>query len=102
MYLPLIKNAQESNREYNGILNDAVLNFTSLKVYSAVEEFSKTLKTKKEESNYYKNIASSREFTYGAIANIVYLITFAILLLYSINMYANNLMTLGNFIFFIN
>ena len=102
MYLPLIKNAQESNREYNGILNDAVLNFTSLKVYSAVEEFSKTLKTKKEESNYYKNKASSREFTYGAIANIVYLITFAILLLYSINMYANNLMTLGNFIFFIN
>lgn len=101
-YLPLIKNAQESNREYNGILNDAVLNFTSLKVYSAVEEFSKTLKTKKEESNYYKNKASSREFTYGAIANIVYLITFAILLLYSINMYANNLMTLGNFIFFIN
>lgn len=101
-YLPLIKNAQESNREYNGILNDAVLNFTSLKVYSAVEEFSKTLKTKKEESNYYKNKASSREFTYGAIANIVYLITFAILLLYSINMYTNNLMTLGNFIFFIN
>lgn len=101
-YLPLIQKSQESNREYNGILNDAVLNFTSLKVYSAVETFSKTLKGKKENANYYKNKASSREFTYGAIANVVYLITFTILLLYSINMYANNLMSLGNFIFFIN
>lgn len=101
-YLPLIKCAQETSREYDGILNDAVLNFTSLKVYSAVENFSKTLKTKKEEVNIYKNKASSREFTYGAIANVVYIITFAILLFYSIYRFGNNLMTLGNFIFFIN
>lgn len=101
-YLPLIQKAQETSREYNGILNDAVLNFTSLKVYSAVEDFSKTLKAKKEDANFYKNKASSREFTYGAIANVVYIITFTILLLYSINLFGNNLMTLGNLIFFIN
>ena len=101
-YLPLVQKAQETSREYNGILNDAVLNFTSLKVYSAVEDFSKTLKTKKEDANFYKNKASSREFTYGAIANVIYIITFAVLLLYSINLFGNNLMTLGNFIFFIN
>lgn len=101
-YLPLVQKAQETSREYNGILNDAVLNFTSLKVYSAVEDFSKTLKTKKENANFYKNKASSREFTYGAIANIIYIITFAVLLLYAINQFGNNLMTLGNFIFFIN
>lgn len=101
-YLPLVQKSQESNREYNGILNDAVLNFTSLKVYGAVEKFSETLKSKKEDANFYKNKASSREFTFGAIANVVYIITFAILLLYSINLYSNSLMTLGNFIFFIN
>ena len=101
-YLPLIEKAQDSNREYNGILNDAVLNFTSLKVYSAVEDFSKTLKSKKEDANYYRNKASSKEFTYGAIANVVYIVTFTFLLLYSINLFGNGLMTLGNFIFFIN
>ena len=101
-YLPLIKQSQVSDREYNGILNDAVLNFVSLKVYSAVENFSKTLKSKKEDANYYKNKASSREFIYGAIAHVVYIVTFAVLLLYSINLFNNGLMTLGNFIFFIN
>ena len=48
-YLPLIKEAEINNREYSGILNDAVLNFTSLRLYNAVENFSKTLKGKKEE-----------------------------------------------------
>lgn len=101
-YVPLIKKSQETSREYNGVLNDAVLNFTSLKVYSAVESFSKTLKSKKEEVNVYRNKASTKEFTYGALANLAYLITFAILLLYAIKQYGNNLMTLGSFIFFIN
>lgn len=101
-YLPLIKCAQKISREYDGILNDAVLNFIPLKVYSAVENFSKTLRNKKENINIYKNKASTREFTYGAIANVVYIITFAILLMYAINQFGNHLMTLGNFIFFIN
>lgn len=101
-YLPLIKTSQEYNIEYSGILNDAVLNFTSLKVYSAVDNFSHTLKKKREEANIYRNEASKREFTYGAIANLIYLIVFAILLVYAIKLYSNNLMSLGNFVFFIN
>lgn len=101
-YLPLVKQSEEFNREYNGVLNDAVLNFTSLKLYNAVENFSKTLKLKKQESNIYKNRASTKEFSYGAIANVVYVIVFAILMLYSIKLFSNNMMSLGNFIFFIN
>ncbi len=101
-YLPLVKKAQEYNREYNGVLNDAVLNFTSLKIYNAVENFSKTLKRKKEEANFYKNKASTREFSYGAIANVVYIIVLVILMIYSISLFENNRMSLGNFIFFIN
>lgn len=101
-YLPLVKKAQEYNREYNGVLNDAVLNFTSLKIYNAVENFSKTLKLKKEEANFYKNKASTREFSYGAIANVVYIIVLVILMIYSISLFENNRMSLGNFIFFIN
>ena len=101
-YLPLIKTSQEYNIEYSGILNDAVLNFTSLKVYSAVDNFSHTLKKKREEANVYRNEASKKEFTYGALANLIYLIVFAILLVYAIKLYSNNLMSLGNFVFFIN
>ena len=101
-YLPLIKKSQESNREYTGILNDAILNFTSLRIYGAVENFAKTLKTKKQEANYFKNKASTHEFSYGAVANVVYLITFIALLFYSINMFSRNLMSLGDLIFFIN
>jgi len=101
-YLPSIKKAEEYNREYNGILNDAVLNFTSLRLYNAVENFSKNLKSKKQEANLYKNRASTKEFSFGAIANVVYIFTLIALMLYSIKLFENNSMTLGNFIFFIN
>lgn len=101
-YLPLVQKSEEYNREYNGVLNDSVLNFTSLRLYSAVENFSKTLKHKKQEANMYKNRASKREFTYGAFANVAYFVTFLSLIIYSINLYSKNLMTLGNFIFFLN
>ena len=101
-YLPLIKEAEINNREYSGILNDAVLNFTSLRLYNAVENFSKTLKGKKEEVNQYKNRASTKEFSFGAVANVAYVITLAILMWYSIRLFSNNLMSLGNFVFFIN
>ena len=101
-YLPSIKKAEEYNREYNGILNDAVLNFTSLRLYNAVENFSKNLKSKKQEANIYRNKASTKEFTFGAIANVVYVVVLTILMIYSIALFKNNMMTLGNFIFFIN
>ncbi len=101
-YLPSIKKAEEYNREYNGILNDAVLNFTSLRLYNAVENFSKNLKAKKQEANLYKNRASAKEFTFGAIANVVYVVTLVALIIYSIKLFETNYMTLGNFIFFIN
>jgi len=101
-YLPSVKKAQIYNREYNGILNDAVLNFTSLKLYNSVTSFSKNLKLKKQESNYYRNKASSKEFTYGALANTVYILTLIGLIIYSIKQFENGMMTLGNFIFFIN
>lgn len=101
-YLPSIKKAEEYNREYNGILNDAVLNFTSLRLYNAVENFSKNLKSKKQETNLYKNRASTKEFTFGAIANVIYIFTLIALMIYSIKLFENNSMTLGNFIFFIN
>ncbi len=101
-YLPSVKKAEEYNREYNGILNDAILNFTSLKLYNAVENFSKSLKSKKQEANLYKNRASTKEFTFGAIANVVYVVTLIALIIYSIKLFEVNSMTLGNFIFFIN
>lgn len=101
-YLPLIKKAQEENREYNGVLNDAIVNFTSIKIYNAVESFSKNLKSKKENVNFYRNKASAREFTYGALANVIYIIVLVALMIYSINLFGNNLMSLGNLIFFIN
>lgn len=101
-YLPLVQKAQEYNREYNGILNDAVLNFSSLKIYNAIEKFSKTLKMKKKEANVYKNKASTREFSYGAIANVAYIVVLIILIIYAINLYGKNVITLGSFVVFIN
>lgn len=101
-YLPSIERAEEYNREYNGILNDAILNFTSLRLYNAVETFSKKLKSKKQEVNVYRNKASTKEFTFGAIANVVYVVVLSILMIYSISLFENDRMTLGDFIFFIN
>ena len=66
-YLPSIKKAEEYNREYNGILNDAVLNFSSLRLYSAVEKFSKNLKLKKQDiymNTFTKTLASTVRISY--------------------------------------
>lgn len=101
-YLPLIKNSQIYAREYNGILNDAVLNFNSLKIYNSVDNFAKTLRSKKEDANYYKNKASKREFTYGALANVIYVVIFVILIFYSIHLFSRQAMSLGDLVFFIN
>ena len=101
-YLPAIKKSEEYNREYNGILNDAVLNFTSLRLYNSVQNFSKNLKSKKQEVNFYRNKASIKEFAFGAIANVVYIAVLSILMIYSISLFEKGMMTLGNFIFFIN
>lgn len=101
-YLPFIEVSEEYNREYNGILNDAVMNFTSLRLYDAISNFSKNLKHKKQEANSYRNKASTKEFTFGAIANIVYVLVFTLLIIYSIYLFDNNMMSLGSFIFFIN
>lgn len=101
-YLPLIKKSQETNREYNGILNDAIINFSSLKVYNSVNNFSKSLKEKKQEVNLYRNKATSRELTYGAFANLVYFLVLGCLIVFAINLYSKNKITLGDFIFFLN
>lgn len=101
-YLPLIKQAEIHNREYNGILNDSILNFSSLKIYNSVNTFSKSLKGKKEEVNFYRNKASIKEISYGGIANLVFFIVLGNLIFYSINLYVNSLISLGDFIFFLN
>ena len=101
-YLPLIKKEQELNREYSGVLNDAVLNFTSLKIYNAVQNFSEVLKGKIEEANSYKNKASTKEFSYGAVANITYVLVFTGLIFYAIELFSNQSISLGDFVFFIN
>lgn len=101
-YLPFISKAEVYDREYNGTLNDAILNFSSLKLYSAIESFAHKLKLKKEKVNVFKNKASKKEFSYGAIANVAYVITFGVLMVYAINLYGSNAITLGNFVFFLN
>ena len=68
-YLPSIKKAEEYNREYNGILNDAVLNFTSLRLYNAVEKFSKNLKLKKQTTF----TGSIQDFMYNPVKNLMIL-----------------------------
>lgn len=101
-YLPLIKEAQIHNQEYNGILNDSILNFSSLKVYNAINNFSQNLKAKKKEVNVYRNNASVKEFSYGAVANIAYFIVLILLTIYAIKLYSINIITLGDFVFFLN
>lgn len=101
-YLPFISKAEVYDREYSGTLNDAILNFSSLKLYNATESFAHKLKLKQQRVNVFRNKASKREFSYGAMANVAYVITFGILMVYAVNLYGSNAMTLGNFVFFLN
>lgn len=101
-YLPLAGKSQECEKDFSGILNDSILNFTTLRIYNAIPIFSKIQKNKKEESARYKNKASSIEFGYGVIANVIYIITFTALIFYAIDLYKIATITLGEFVFFIN
>lgn len=101
-YLPFISKAEVYDREYSGTLNDAILNFSSLKLYNATESFAHKLKLKQQIVNVFRNKASKREFSYGAMANVAYVITFGILMVYAVNLYGSNAMTLGNLVFFLN
>ena len=101
-YLPFVNKAETYTREYEGALNDAILNFTSLRLYGTIKNFAHRLKLKRQRINVFKNKASVKEFSYGATANVAYVITFAFLMMYAINLYGINAITLGDFIFFLN
>ena len=101
-YLPLARKSQEASREFNGILNDSVVNFISIKIYNAVKKFAKNLKGKREESNEYICKGHKYEFSYGAVVNVIYIVTFGLLIWYSLKQYELGLVTIGDFIFFCN
>lgn len=100
-YMPPIIKYQEYEREYSGILNDSVMNFTSLKIYNAIDEFSKKMKSKKTEAVSYKNTASKKEFSFGAVANVVFVIVLISVLVYSVVLFNNDQISIGDLVFII-
>ena len=98
-YMPLIVKYQEYEREYSGILNDAVMNFTSLKIYNAIDDFSKRMKSTKIEAMKHKNAASKKEFTFGAVANVVFVTVLIAILVYSVILFNNNQLSIGDLVF---
>ncbi len=100
-YNPLIRDAQSLEFEYNGMLNDALLNITSLKVYNSIKIFSENLKRKKKQANSNVVHAHKNEFTFGAIINIIYVSVFAGLIVFSISLLKKNNISIGSFVIFI-
>lgn len=98
-YVPLIVKYQEQEREFSGVLNDAVMNFTSLKIYNTIDNFSRKLKSNKTKAIRYKNAASKKEFSFGAIVNVIFVTVFTLVLVYSVNLFNNNQLTIGDFVF---
>lgn len=99
--MPLIVKYQEYERKYTGTLNDAVMNFTSLKIYDTISDFSKKMNLRKVESINYKNQASKKEFLYGAVANVIFVVVLLSVLIYSIYLFNNAKLTIGDLVFVI-
>ncbi len=101
-YLPLARKSQEASREFDGILNDTVINFTSIKIFNAIKKFGNSIKSKKEESNEFIIKAHRYEFTFGAIVNVIFLAVFSVLIWYSVKQYEVGAMSIGDLVFFCN
>lgn len=98
---PLIRDAQSLEFEYNGMLNDVVLNITSLRVYNAVKVFANNLNKKKIEENSKITHAHKNELTFGAVVNIVYVLIFSALIVFAISLIKTNKISIGAFVIFI-
>ena len=101
-WLPLTKEAQVNMREYNGSLNDSILNFTTLKVYNSVDNCASKLQDKKRKSVRYSNRAMKHEFSYGAVVNVIYIVVFAFVVWYGIEAFSEGRVSLGDLVFFVN
>ncbi len=100
LYLPLVHRSQEAKRDFDGVLNDTVMNFTSIKIYNSIPKFGKDLKHKREDANEFIVKAHRRECINGTTINVVYLITFALLIWYAISRFQSGGISLGDFVFF--
>ncbi|MDO4902340.1 MAG: ABC transporter ATP-binding protein [bacterium] len=101
-YLPLSKEANNFSREYVGILNDSVMNFSSIRIYSAIEDFAKKLKNRKFESVKLNVRASVREVSFGFYANVIYTIIFVIMIFVMVGKIQSGEVTLGGLVIFLN
>lgn len=101
-YLPLSKEANNFSREYVGILNDSVMNFSSIRIYNAIEDFAKKLKNRKFESVKLNVRASVREVSFGFYANVIYTVIFVIMIFVMVGKIQSGAVTLGGLVIFLN
>ena len=83
------------------MLNDALLNITSLKVYNSIKIFSENLKRKKKQANSNVVHAHKNEFAFGAIINIIYVSVFAGLIVFAVSLLKKIIYIIGSFVIFI-
>ncbi len=98
-YLKCQKSAQIENREFNGLLNDSIMNFTSLRIYNSVNAFSNNIVGQKSRELFYKSKASKHEFLYGFFSNILHLVVLISIAVYGLELYKLSAITIGDFVF---
>lgn len=100
-FTPLCKDSAEISREYCGVLNDSITNFVSIKLAGVIKRFASKLKTRRKDSCELIVKAHKREFTFGAVAHILFIVVFGLLLWYAITKFNAGILTIGGLVIFI-
>ncbi len=91
--------AENERREFNGLLNDSIMNFTSLRVYNSVDAFSDNVVGQKMLEMKHKNKGSKHEFKYGFTVNFLHVVVLIAVAIFGVSLYKDSMISIGDFVF---
>ncbi len=100
-YIPIQSDAQKESVKFNGRLNDNIMNYIVLKTNNVSTKYIDNMSDSYKKYTEYIAKGYKKEFSYGAVANILYFITLIVLFIYSIIMLDIGTISLGGLVIFI-
>ncbi|MCL2228525.1 MAG: ABC transporter ATP-binding protein/permease [Firmicutes bacterium] len=98
-HVKLIRQVAVKYREHTGYLNDAVLNFTSLRTYNSVGRFSDKLSKKRGEGIALQTRAHSNKWWFYIPTSFTTIVLFGFAMWFSVTQFDAGIMTIGSLVF---
>jgi len=98
-YIPMVRDSAVKNREYTGVLNDAVTNFVPLRVYNSVQKYSLNLEGKRRDAVKLETGAVKRELCFYILPTVIFLVVLGLMLWYAVVGFMDDRLSIGDLVF---